>query len=176
MKYAKWKAVEIGKCLKSGITPTPGPPVDDTGVGYYSDQGAVGYDTSQFPPSGPGDATSSYDPQGEKPVPKPRHNLQQDLPPPSSFYPTPQSSKPPAYDPAKVGFGYDQGGAGELPPSTEPPGAGAQAASLAPEKVAKAQKLCKFAASALEYEDVMGAMDYLNQAMHLLKTGRELHK
>ena len=24
-KYAKWKAVEIDRCLKNGITPTPGP-------------------------------------------------------------------------------------------------------------------------------------------------------
>lgn len=26
MKYAKWKAVDISRCLDNGITPTPGPP------------------------------------------------------------------------------------------------------------------------------------------------------
>lgn len=26
MSYAKWKAVEIDRCLKNGIVPTPGPP------------------------------------------------------------------------------------------------------------------------------------------------------
>ena len=30
MSYAKWKAVEIDRCLKNGITPTPGPPGGDS--------------------------------------------------------------------------------------------------------------------------------------------------
>ena len=29
MSYAKWKAVEIDRCLKNGIVPTPGPPGGD---------------------------------------------------------------------------------------------------------------------------------------------------
>ena len=52
-----------------------------------------------------------------------------------------------------------------------PPG-GAAAAKLSPEDVSRAQKLCKFASSALEYEDVTGAVDYLTQALELLQDPR----
>ena len=45
---------------------------------------------------------------------------------------------------------------------------------LGPEEIAKAQKMCKFAVSALDYEDVTGAIEYLNKSLHLLKTGKEL--
>lgn len=48
-------------------------------------------------------------------------------------------------------------------------GGGAQ---LSPEDISKAQKLCKYASSALEYEDTPGAIDYLTQALELLKTAK----
>ena len=43
MKYAKWKAVEIDRCLKNGIEPTPGPPVEeeDEFAGIESGMGGV---------------------------------------------------------------------------------------------------------------------------------------
>ena len=44
---------------------------------------------------------------------------------------------------------------------------------LSPEDVSQAQKLCKFASSALEYEDVTGAVDYLSQALQLLKGSQQ---
>lgn len=176
MKYAKWKAVEIDKCLKNGITPTPGPP-DESG-----DQGGVGdYPT----PPGPGDA--SYPPpmaMDDKPVPKPRQNL-----PPPSYPPDPQTSNQTSYDPANVGFRYDDP-AGIPSSATNPPlSVGAvggetsvkivsveigpsKAATIGPEGVAKVQKLCKFASSALDYDDTTGAIEYLEKALHLLKTGK----
>lgn len=169
MKYAKWKAVEIDRCLKNDITPTPGP--GDQGV-YYP------------PPPGPGDAASSYTPLDDKPVPKPRQNI-----PPPSYPPDPQNSNPPSYDPANVGFRYDQtggetGSSGFLPSVTYPPRsvggvasggmAPSKAAAIGPDEVLKVQKLCKFASSALDYEDSAGAMEYLENALHLLKTGTEL--
>lgn len=46
-------------------------------------------------------------------------------------------------------------------------------ATLGPEKMSKAQKLCKFAMSSLDYDDVPGAMKYLTNALQLLKTGQE---
>lgn len=194
MKYAKWKAVELGKCLKSGIAPTPGPPVD------ADDQETGGYFPPQYPTtSGPGDATTSY---GDKPVPKPRHNIHQDpqaptgyVPDlqapvgyvqdpraPTSYVPDPQTSNPPAHDP--LGFRYDQGDSRVMPPPTANPSVsvgasgnitsgGVASSQVGPEEVARAQKLCKFACSSLDYEDTASAVDYLQKALLLLTTGKK---
>lgn len=198
MKYAKWKAVEIDKCLKAGVTPTPGPPGGD------SDdlEGAIGYAPIAFPPpSGPGDASTSYHPPlppTARPVPKPRQNIPDNPGPgggqePSGWYPShPHRDNPPEYDPTNIGFpsvGNDSGGlASGLGP---PEGGGARGVGLAsvgpgmgvlenppvielgPGEMAKAQKLAKFAASSLDYEDVAGAIDYLSKALSILKTGKE---
>ena len=45
--------------------------------------------------------------------------------------------------------------------------------SLSPEQTTKAQKYCKWAESALNYDDVPTAIDNLQKALHLLQTGRE---
>ena len=174
MKYAKWKAVEITKCLKNGIPPTPGPP---EGMGGEVDPGPTPY-----PPSQPGDAsTSYYSPgPGDKPVPKPRHNTQYPDPNPNPYSMPPQDTPSmPPQDPPSYGF--------HLQPEPEPVmGAtgGAMAAvggsdvgvaagaSVGPEETAKAQKLCKFASSALDYEDVTGAVQYLQEALAILTTGK----
>lgn len=37
----------------------------------------------------------------------------------------------------------------------------------------KAQKYCKYAGSALNYDDVKSAIDNLERALHLLTTGKE---
>lgn len=42
-----------------------------------------------------------------------------------------------------------------------------------PEEVQKAQKYCKYAASALNYDDIKNAVDYLSKALLLLQTGKE---
>lgn len=39
--------------------------------------------------------------------------------------------------------------------------------------MAKAQKYCKYAGSALNFDDVKSAIDNLEKALHLLTTGRE---
>lgn len=46
MKYAKWKAVEIDRCLKTGVTPTPGPP-----GGMEDEFGAMGGGGGEYDPS-----------------------------------------------------------------------------------------------------------------------------
>ncbi|XP_063773905.1 vacuolar protein sorting-associated protein VTA1 homolog isoform X2 [Pseudophryne corroboree] len=46
-------------------------------------------------------------------------------------------------------------------------------ANLTPEDFAKAQKYCKYAGSALQYEDVNTAVQNLQKALKLLTTGRE---
>ena len=42
-----------------------------------------------------------------------------------------------------------------------------------PEQIGKAQKYCKFAGSALNYDDVNTAVDNLTKALNLLKYGKE---
>lgn len=210
MKYAKWKAVEIGRCLKSGITPTPGPP--STGDGS-NDEGAVGI----YPqPPGLGDG-ASYPPQNDRPVPKPRQNIQPpavyppnppasyppnppasypslDNPPagyppdpPGSYPPNPQGGYPPqpVYPPApqtspSASYDSTSGGQshGQNPPAAGTPGSVGSTGGVAPnptlgpEEVAKIQKMCKFACSALDYKDTAGAIEYLENALALLTTAK----
>jgi len=45
--------------------------------------------------------------------------------------------------------------------------------ALAAEDLVKAQKFCKFAGSALQYEDVPTAISNLQKALSLLTTGKE---
>lgn len=45
--------------------------------------------------------------------------------------------------------------------------------SLGPEQVAQAQKLCKYASSALAYDDIPTAIDNLQKALRLLQTGKQ---
>jgi len=47
-------------------------------------------------------------------------------------------------------------------------------ATLSYDKVARAQKLCKYAISALDYQDTNTAVENLTKALHLVKTGQEL--
>lgn len=44
---------------------------------------------------------------------------------------------------------------------------------LDPALIAKAQKYCKFAGSALNYDDIPEAINNLEKALRLLKTGQE---
>ena len=166
MKYAKWKAVEIGRCLKSGIVPTPGPPGGDMGETEEDTVGpapAIGFTVTPPQPSDvrlpPGaqpvlphvdpnppmsdmrvpPGAQPVFPPGPKPVPRPRQNLPQE-----------QYPEDPYHTPAA-----------------------ASGVQLGPAEIAKAQKLCKFASSALEYEDVQGAIEYLIEATKLLQTGKD---
>eukprot|EP00092_Neocalanus_flemingeri_P026243 GFUD01028444.1.p1 GENE.GFUD01028444.1~~GFUD01028444.1.p1 ORF type:complete len:271 (+),score=104.21 GFUD01028444.1:43-855(+) len=45
---------------------------------------------------------------------------------------------------------------------------------LSYDKIARAQKLCKYAISALDYQDTNTAVENLTKALHLVKTGQEL--
>ena len=170
MKYAKWKAVEIDRCLKSGIMPTPGPPGGEDAGGNGGEAvgpaPAIGFTVTPPHPSdvrlppGAQPVLPHVDPSppigdmrlppgaqpvlppGPKPVPRPRQNL-------------PQDSYP------------------EEPPESFHTPVAASGVQLGPAEIAKAQKLCKFASSALEYEDVQGAIEYLSQATKLLQTGKD---
>jgi len=51
---------------------------------------------------------------------------------------------------------------------------GSSETNLSYDKVARAQKLCKYAISALDYQDTKTAVDNLTKALHLIQTGEEL--
>uniref|UniRef100_A0A3Q2WMC4 Vesicle (multivesicular body) trafficking 1 n=1 Tax=Haplochromis burtoni TaxID=8153 RepID=A0A3Q2WMC4_HAPBU len=90
-----------------------------------------------------------------------------------------------------IGFASGPGSAPSGPPTTNynnihiPPGAHAPANTpaelpppaggiqLSPEDFTKAQKYCKYAGSALQYEDVGTAIQNLQKALKLLTTGKE---
>ena len=159
LKYAKWKAVEIDRCLKTGITPTPGPPGGDEGGAFNlgdldANLGGGGGSFDMPPPqseqpSYPTFPTPSIPaptpiPDLPKPVAKPRHLADpKPAPIPQAQAPVPQAQAP------------------------------VPQAQISCNDVSRAQKLCKFASSALDYEDVAGAVDFLQKAINLLKTGKE---
>lgn len=164
MKYAKWKAVEIDRCLKNGITPTPGPPGEQMFDEEPAQPPPMGFNvqppaSDDQPPASDDQPGPSWEPTpsaGSKPTPKPRHM-------PASQFPQPQATS--SYD--DYGSGAS-GGASVWDTGSLGPGI-----QLGPQQISKAQKLCKFASSALEYEDVPGAIEFLGKAMKLLQTGKE---
>ena len=220
MKYAKWKAVEIDRCLKAGIQPTPGPPTSvdeedefgDTmgggggGGGMTMPQPYLGGGGGRGGVADPGPSTSEHYPpppsNSYHPVPMPRHNIPSSntsVPPypqpggplgpqtSDSFYPP--LNVPPNVPPGPSGGGAYMGtssvgggaymgtssvGGGSTNTSVPASTVGGGAVKVGPEQVAQAQKYCKYASSALDYDDSEGAIEYLGKALHLLKTGKEL--
>uniref|UniRef100_A0A9L0RNQ0 Vesicle trafficking 1 n=2 Tax=Equus caballus TaxID=9796 RepID=A0A9L0RNQ0_HORSE len=164
-KYARWKATYIHNCLKNGETPQAGPVgiEEDNDVEENEDAGATSLPT---PPPQP--STSAYDPGSMPPgsyggaqIPPGAHapaNTPAEVPhstgvTSNTIQPTPQTI--PAIDPAL----FSTISQGDI--------------RLTPEDFARAQKYCKYAGSALQYEDVSTAVQNLQKALKLLTTGRE---
>uniref|UniRef100_A0A452QBI1 Vesicle trafficking 1 n=1 Tax=Ursus americanus TaxID=9643 RepID=A0A452QBI1_URSAM len=164
-KYARWKATYIHNCLKNGETPQAGPVgiEEDNDVEENEDAGATSLPTQPPQPS-----SSTYDP-GSMPsssftgiqIPPGAHapaNTPAEVPhstgvASNTIQPTPQTI--PAIDPAL----FSTVSQGDI--------------RLTPEDFARAQKYCKYAGSALQYEDVSTAVQNLQKALKLLTTGRE---
>lgn len=155
-KYAKWKAAHIHTCLKNGQTPTAGPVggMDDEEEEEGAAGGAGGWAQPQIPPPA---ATASHH------APPPPHAAAPPaLPPQEPSYQQP----PPAPVPAPRAVN---------PPTVSVPALaeGLQDITLTPEITKAAQKYCKYAASALDYDDRNTALLNMTKAINLLKTGRE---
>lgn len=79
-------------------------------------------------------------------------------------------------DPNPGGFvPYDPS---QQPPQPQPPTPlygdnSTTVAQLSPDQIAKAQKYCKWASSALNYDDIKTAIGSLRNALELLQTGRD---
>lgn len=181
-KYAKWKASYIHNCLKNGETPVPGPmkTEDDEFENELANLGPGPSGANEA--AGPSNAPNlPYPAMGFQSIPQP--GVHMDIPsgPPSgptNFTtndpfstvkpPTPPSEpeKPPG------GFQPYTGPAPSIGEISVPTGSGSSA-QLTPDQLTKAQKYCKWAGSALNYEDVKTAIDNLQKALRLLQTGQD---
>lgn len=147
-KYAKWKAAYIHNCLKVGDIPNPGPPKQ------FDDE-----DDDQLLPKSfiPGYDDAKKDMPTIPPFDFPDENRGADDEPPQPETGTPVAPPPqPQPQPAPVTPTVSHG-----------------SVSLTPEQIEKAQKFCKWAASALTYEDVKTAVDNLRKALNLLEREEE---
>ncbi|XP_013421856.1 vacuolar protein sorting-associated protein VTA1 homolog [Lingula anatina] len=173
-RYAKWKATYIHNCLKNGIQPHPGP-LPEEGEGEEEGLGGA--------TGGPGLGFSNVSQPG------PSH--------PGPSQPGPSSSTSSHHFPAAGGSGgtlYPPPSAGTHAPSNTPaatptaqpqplqPQPGPATSTWTPQpgnvqlnsaQYQKAIKYCKFAGSALQYEDSATAIDNLQKALKLLTTGKE---
>jgi len=155
-KYAKMKAAYIHNCLKNGETPVAGPlvgeeeeedisiPVPQAPQAPQSQvHGEIGFAIPPQEPSYP-----QIPPQPQYPN---AHTAPQGVSPvPVAPAPTPRRTVAPA-----------------------PVAAPGQLPSLSMEQVSRAQKLCKFAISSLDYQDSKAAVENLNKALYLIQTGQE---
>ena len=159
--------MDIDKCLKNGITPTPGPPGGDSsefgnlGMGS-GPPGGMGFGSGKE--SGPPGGMGSGPPPGGVWMGYPSGDLNQ---------PSNSDFNPSGYNPSN-----NQDHSQPVPkprslPSSEPPLPVSSSSGLTPKQLERVTKLCKFAISSLDYEDKDGAIENLTKALNLLKTGKE---
>lgn len=195
-KYAKFKAAYIQKCLKTGQTPKPGP-IEGSDL-----EGGAAQPPAETNAAGSNDPQAPSQPPEEKAPPKmPTPSGGFDIPevPPND----PTEQQPPKSDPfiltpskpPSVPSMNPQGTPGTTPkypapistPSTTASGTkptsgstisstrfkATNGAPLGPEDILAGQRYCKFATSALQYDDIDTAVDNLEKALKLLKTGQK---
>lgn len=166
-KYARWKAAYIHNCLKNGETPQPGP-IGMEGESFDAEREEAG---SSSVHSGTAPSSSSSSTYEANNIPT-SNNTGIHIPP---------GAHAPANTPAEVphNTGVTSNTIQPAPqniPLVDPSLYSAQSTGevrLTPEDFARAQKYCKYAGSALQYEDVSTAVQNLQKALKLLITGRE---
>lgn len=155
-KYAKWRAAYIHNCLKNGEQPISGNAkiiyTKEEEENFKDFMSKEDYDRMKGEkadePSSSGVSPPTSHPQTPSNIPT------QPTPP---VWPTPQQPSP-QEAPVQPSF-------------TPVPSSGS---SLGPEQMEKAQKYCKWAQSALNYDDVNTAISNLQKALHLLQFGKEM--
>jgi len=161
-KYAKWKAAYIHKCLKNGEMPTPGPMQEEG-----DEDGALG----GGPPIGfeqPGPSGYQPRPSATNSLNLPGNSLSPENPssgahaPPSTPQEPRHSQPSPQPSPVQHAASTDW-----VPPQN------AGAAPLGAGEYQRAMKYCKYASSALQYEDSQTAIDNLTKCLKLLTTGKD---
>jgi len=180
-KYAKWKAAYIHNCLKNGETPIPGPlPDDDDEAELEGENANASADTSPEEAAGgaaPAPAPAPYQPEPEA-EPQPPAPSSSVVPPTAEeVLNNPNKLPSPPVDEEKPGGFVPYVPTAQPHPATaatiyQPivPVAGVH---ITPDQMIAAQKYCKYAGSALNYDDVNTAIENLQKALKLLSTGSE---
>ncbi|VEN56735.1 unnamed protein product [Callosobruchus maculatus] len=199
-KYAKWKAAYIHNCLKQGEQPMPGPPREpnvDPEMNIVPNNLLTQEEMSSFTeyqgPSPPDVAnlkrkdskgvetptTPGATPTSPPNYGRPPSSGAQEGGVPFAFAPQPSPVSPghPSTDPlpplgaiGSVASGVPDPAVTPRQPSSSGNGSGYQPT---PEVMQKAQKFCKYATSALNYDDVKNALENIEKARNLLLTGNE---
>ncbi|XP_076815561.1 vacuolar protein sorting-associated protein VTA1 homolog [Clavelina lepadiformis] len=143
-KYAQWKATYIHNCLKNNEKPVPGP------IG-----GLEHPDDIQHQVDEPTTSTTSY-------------NDAQGFPGGSSQSEIPETSAKPQPAPRSAVSQQPEASSSYDDPSVSSPNS-----TLSHEDFRDAEKLCKYAASALQYEDVSTAINNLEKCLRLLRSGQQ---
>ncbi|XP_052827202.1 vacuolar protein sorting-associated protein VTA1 homolog [Octopus bimaculoides] len=170
-KYAKWKAAYIHKCLKNGETPIAGPMTDENEEEDNINSEPVVFSNINEPgPSGMNQNAATTYPDMGLSANGPSPNQQPDRlqkPPSGSMAPptTPQDS---IYGNNAVSTAGGSSMYTPWKPPENPAGV-----TLTTQDYQKAMKLCKFASSALQYEDSKTAIENLQKALTLLTTGQQ---
>lgn len=185
-KYAKYKAAYIHNCLKNGETPIPGPFPDDEDSSELGGE-AAGGDAAGGEAAG-GDAAAegaaAATPPEDAPAPEDDEPpVQPTTPSPPAPRITPPTAEEVLNNPNKLPSPPVEeekpGGFEPYVPTAQPhaaiyqpivPIAGVQ---ITPDQMITAQKYCKYAGSALNYDDVKTAIENLQKALKLLSTGSE---
>jgi len=176
-RYAQWKATYLEKCRRSGDTPQPGPANFD-----QEEEGTEQPGSSQDPYQQPSQPSyppeqPTYQPPSQpayQPPTQPTYQppTQPTYQPPSQPTYQPPAPKPqPTYQPPPQPS-YNQ-------PST-PTFSGQlldlnlnEFQQLGPSEIERLQKLCRFAGSALNYQDFKTTLDNLQRAINLIRCGKE---
>ncbi|XP_037099888.1 vacuolar protein sorting-associated protein VTA1 homolog isoform X1 [Syngnathus acus] len=192
-KYARWKAAYIHNCLKNGETPEAGPTGMDLDQEADGDEGFSGHAFSQG-----GSFRVSSEDAGGAAAPGIGFTAGSESGPsgpPSIFgnVHVPPGAHAPANTPAGSHAHLSEGSDGRSRVSCDstdavkpvptarttahaadlPTGQQQGDVRLSAEDFTKAQKYCKYAGSALQYEDVPTAVHNLQKALKLLTTGKE---
>lgn len=189
-KYAKWKAAYIHNCLKNGETPISGPMPDNTDEDGGGDDG----EASNMLPENGRDETEKSSENNENvnsadtntpAIQTPEDNMsplnENEMNPTSNVVPptaeevldNPNKLPSPPVDEEKPG-GFEPFVPTNQPhPFYSPPEMPSSDIQLTPDQMIKAQKYCKYAGSALNYDDVKTAIENLHKALTLLTTGQE---
>ncbi|KAJ8917515.1 hypothetical protein NQ315_005564 [Exocentrus adspersus] len=179
-KYAKWKAAYIHNCLKAGEVPLPGPPKPANDPGNIVHNSEISEDelstytkyTGPIPLT-PEEISKLFADKPQSPTSPLAGNFGFNLPKPEDDFTHAPASSPitpvvpqqPASPSTPI-----------IPPEPATvllPAPSSGQVSITPEQIQKAQKFCKFATSALNYDDVKSAIENLHKALNLLQLGRE---
>nr|CAI5837203.1 unnamed protein product [Callosobruchus analis] len=196
-KYAKWKAAYIHNCLKQGEKPAPGPPRPpnkDPQMNIVPNDMLTPEEMSSFQPHGPPPPSVANlkrknskgveipTTPGATPTNLPYFGRQlssgaQEGGSPFAFAPQPSPVSPghPSSDPLPpLGtIASDTITAPDPDATPRQPSSDGGGYTPTPEVMQKAQKYCKYATSALNYDDVKNALENIEKARNLLLTGNE---